>query len=102
MGGSPIVKPITKVIKKVTKPVVETIKPTSSAPERRPEVQKKSDVVYKTAPKDKKISKTKMAKSTKKIKRTSRGELEGGFETAENVAVRNRRKILLGGRDSLA
>ena len=43
-----------------------------------------------------------MAKSTKKIKRTSRGELEGGFETAENVAVRNRRKILLGGRDSLA
>ena len=97
MGGSPVVKLVRKTVKKVTKPVVETIKPTSSAPQRRSEVQKKVVSVKKTSPEKTIVSKTKLIRSTRKKK------LDTTDQMTELVSVRNKRKKLLGDtRDSLA
>ena len=90
MGGSPVVKLVKKTVKKVTKPVVETIKPTSSAPQRRAEVQKKVVSVKKTAPDKTIVSKRKLIRSTRKK------NLETTDGITELASVRNQRKKLLG------
>lgn len=90
MGGSPIVKKVTKAVKKVVKPVVATVKPTSSAPQRRSEVQKKVVSVKKTSPEKTIVSKTKLIRSTRKKK------LDTTDQMTELVSVRNKRKKLLG------
>jgi hypothetical protein len=96
MGGSPVVKTFKKAVKKVVKPVVETIKPTSSAPQRRAEVQKKVVSVKKTVPQKTIVSKSKLIRSTRK-KRLETSQM------TELASVRNQRKKLLGDtRDSLA
>ena len=89
MGGSPVVKTIKKTIKQVVKPVTETIQPTSSAPERRAEIQKKVVSVKKTAPEKTIVSKRKLIRSTRKRRLDT-------SQMTELASIRNQRRQLLG------
>ena len=84
MGGSPVVSLVKKNVEKV-------VRVARGSSDRRPEVQKKTQIVKKTVPEKTNVSRTKMIRSTRK----SKDKLLKSQMT-ELASVRNQRKKLLG------